>query len=344
MVYSASSFTSDLYYNDQFYYAKRQAMWALIGFSAMNIVMFFKYQKLRIFAKYLFLGSIILLVLVPIPGIGIEVHGARRWLEIGPLRFQPSEFAKLTMVIFLSYFLEKKGDRIREFKKGVVPTLMIIGFIFGMVLLQRDFGTAAIIMFTGFALLFIAGVKFIHLLPIILSGGLLSAVAILTEEYRLRRVISSFNPWSDPLGSGYQALQSLYALGSGGLFGLGLGNSRQKRLFLPFAHTDFIFSIIAEELGFIVSSIVVLAFVVIGIRGIKIARNAPDKFGRFLAIGLTFGIVAQAFVNILVVTATIPVTGMTLPFISSGGSSLLITMLSVGILLNISRYTNEESD
>ncbi|MFP4456167.1 MAG: putative lipid II flippase FtsW [Clostridia bacterium] len=341
MVYSASSFSSEVNNNDQFYFAKRQAMWALIGFCSMNITMFFKYHKLKIFAKFILLFSIMLLVIVTIPGIGVVVNGARRWLEIGPFRFQPSEFAKLTMIIFIAYFLEAKGDRIRSFKKGVLPTFIIIGFIFGLILLQRDLGTAAVIMLTGFVLLFLAGVKFLHLLPIGFLGVLLSAYAVLSKDYRYRRFISAFDPWKDPLGSGYQAIQSLYALASGGIFGVGLGNSVQKRLFLPFAHTDFIFSIIAEELGLMGASIIVVAFVVIALRGIKIAKEAPDKFGFFLASGITFGILIQAFINIMVVTATLPVTGMTLPFVSSGGSSLLITMTSVGILLNISRYSTK---
>lgn len=344
MVYSASSFSSDINNNDQFYIAKRQAIWALVGFCAMNITMFFKYNKLKIFAGFILLFSLVLLILVTIPGIGVVVNGARRWLEIGPFRFQPSEFAKLSMIIFLAYFLEAKGDKIRSFKNGVLPTLMIIGLIFVLILLQKDLGTAAIIMLTGFVLLFLAGVKFLHLVPIGLVGILISIYAVFSKEYRYRRFISAFDPWKDPLGSGYQAIQSLYALASGGIFGVGLGNSIQKRLFLPFAHTDFIFSIIAEELGLIGATLVVIVFLVITLRGIKIAKEAPDKFGFFLASGLTFGILIQALINIMVVTATLPVTGMTLPFISSGGSSLLISMTSIGILLNISRYSTKTSN
>ncbi len=344
MVYSASSFNAEINNNDQFYFAKRQAIWVVVGFCTMNITMFFKYHKLKIFSRFILIISIILLLLVAIPNIGVVVNGARRWLEIGPLRFQPSELAKLSMVIFLAHFLELKGQKIRRFKEGVLPTLVIIGLIFGLILVQRDLGTAVIIMATGIILLFLAGIKFLHLIPISITGIGIGIIAILSKEYRFRRFLSAFDPWEDPLGAGYQAVQSLYALASGGIFGVGLGNSIQKRLFLPFAHTDFIFSIIAEELGLIGASIVIFGFVIIGIRGMKIARNAPDKFGFLLASGLTFGILVQAFINILVVTASLPVTGMTLPFISSGGSSLLITMTSIGILLNISRYSAKSRD
>jgi cell division protein FtsW len=316
-------------------------MWAVIGFCAMNITMFFKYQKLKIFSKFIFLVSIILLILVSIPGIGVVVNGARRWLEVGPMRFQPSELAKLSMVIFLAHFLESKGNKIRNLKTGVTPTVIIIGLIMGLVLVQRDLGTAVIIMLTGTVLIFLAGIKFLHLIPIAITGIGIGLIAILSKEYRYKRLISAFDPWKDPLGSGYQAIQSLYALASGGIFGVGLGNSIQKRLFLPFAHTDFIFSIIAEELGLIGASLLIVGFVVIGFRGIRIAKNAPDKFGFLLASGLTFSILIQTFINILVVTATLPVTGMTLPLISSGGSSLLITMTSIGVLLNISRYSTK---
>lgn len=344
MVYSSSSFSAEMNNNDQFHYAKRQALWALIGFSVMNIAMFFKYYKLKIFSKYILVIAMFFSVLVLIPGVGTEAYGARRWLSLGPFKFQPSELVKLASIIFISSYLDSKGDDIRKFKKGVLPVFTVIGVIFGFVLLQKDFGTAAVILLTGFTLLFLAGIKFSHLIPISLVGIAASILAVMTKSYRLKRLVSAFNPWEDPLGAGYQTIQSLYALAAGGIFGVGLGNSVQKRLYLPFASTDFIFSIISEELGFIGASIIIIAFIVFGVRGINIARNAPDKFGFFLAAGLTFGIVMQAFINIMVVTATLPVTGITLPFISSGGSSLLITMASVGILLNISRYSIKKSN
>lgn len=341
MVYNASSFKAEMDHNDQFYLVKQQLKWAAVGFLAMTVAGRFKYENYRPMAKYLFLISLILLVLVHVPGIGSSSYGASRWIRIGRFRFQPSELAKPAFIVFLSLFLERKGIKIRSFTQGVIPALILVGLVFGLIILQKDLGTAFIIAVTGIILIFLAGIRYLHFIPTILSVVGVVSLAIFSNEYRLRRLVSAFNPWSDPLGTGYQAIQSLYALGAGGIQGLGLGNSIQKRLYLPFAHNDFIYAIICEELGFIGGAILILGYLLIGIRGIRIARRAPDKFGFYLASGLTFSILLQAFINILVVTATLPVTGITLPLISYGGTSLMITMASVGILLNISRFSVE---
>jgi len=338
MVYSASSFYADINYDDQFYYLKRQAVWALLGFIALQITMRIKYWKYKEIIPVILMVCLSTLVIVLIPGIGIVVNDSRRWLGIGIARFQPSELSKICVIIFLAWFLEKKGPRIKSFTKGVVPTLLIVSVVCGLILFEPDLGTAVLIGVTGVAMLFVAGLTIPHLFTLMMGGGVALAAAIYFKPYRMLRFLSFLNPWADPTGSGYQIIQALYALGPGGLIGLGLGNSRQKLLYLPEPHTDFIFSIVGEELGFIATALVVSAFLILAMRGFRIAMRAPDAFGSFLAAGITFMIMIQVAINILVVTATIPVTGMTLPLISSGGSSLFITMSMIGILLNISRY------
>ncbi|QOR36219.1 putative lipid II flippase FtsW [Clostridium sp. 'deep sea'] len=338
MVYSSSSFFADITYGDQFHFFKRQLVWAILGFVAMNITMRIKYWKYKELVPLIATVCFATLILVLIPGIGIDVKGSRRWINLGVTRMQPSELAKICLVILLAWLLERKGKKIVDFKKGVLPALVIIGLICGLILIEPDLGTAAVIGFTGVGMLFIAGLKWSHLFGLFIAGVMGIGVAIIAAPYRMRRFITFLNPWEDPSGAGYQIIQALYALGPGGLIGLGLGNSRQKLLFLPERHTDFIFSIIGEELGFLATSLVVIAFIILAIRGFRIAMRAPDTFGMLLASGITLMIVIQATLNIMVVTALIPVTGMTLPLISSGGASLFITMASLGILLNISRY------
>lgn len=339
MVYSASSFYAHERFGSEFHFLKRQIIWAIIGFAAMVFFMNFRYWHYQALAPLILVCSLAMLVLVLIPGIGVVRNNARRWLGVGNYTVQPSEIAKLALVIYFSHLLAKKGDKVRSFAKGVVPVLAIMGLFCGLIVLEPDLGTAASIGFTTYVLLFVAGVKIWQMGLLGLAGvGALYLLTVL-EPYRMERYLTFWDPWKDRLGSGYQLIQSLYALGPGGLLGLGLGRSRQKLLFLPEPHTDFIFSIIGEELGFIGASFVILMFFVLVWRGFRAAVLAPDRFGTLLAIGITSMIALQAAMNIMVATASMPVTGIPLPLISYGGSSLIFIMSSIGILLNISRYS-----
>ena len=276
--------------------------------------------------------------MVLIPGIGTIRNGSRSWFGIGSFGIQPSEFTKLGLIIFVSKYLASDDKRVKDIKHGVLPIILVLGFIFGLIMLQPDFGTGSIIVVTIIVLLFVGGVDFKFFLKIGVVGVIGVVILIAIAPYRLARILSFLDPWSDPLGSGFQIIQSLYAIGPGGLFGYGLGNSRQKHFFLPEPQTDFIFSIISEELGFFGCLLVVIMFFIICYQGFKISRKSNDKFAKFLSFGIIFQISFQACMNLMVVTGVIPVTGVTLPFLSYGGSSLLITLVSIGIVLNISRF------
>ncbi|QDR80384.1 stage V sporulation protein E [Sporomusa termitida] len=340
MVYSSSAVSAYVNYNDSYYFLKRQMIWATLGLLAMLFTMNVDYHAWRTLAKPAMLVTLVLLVLVLIPGLGKVVNGARRWLGFGSLYLQPSEIAKLAMVLFTANSLAKSQDKISSFTKGVVPQLTMLLVVFGLILKEPDLGTALVIGGTVFILLFAAGAKLSHLGSLGALGVAGIIGAILVEPYRLKRLLAFSDPWADPLNSGYHIIQSLYAIGSGGLFGVGLGRSREKFLYLPEPHTDFIFAILGEELGFIGTVTVIILFFLLAWRGYKIAISAPDIFGSLLAGGITSIIVLQALMNIAVVTASMPVTGIPLPFISFGGSALIFTLAGVGILLNISRYIN----
>ena len=338
MVFSASAVMAMTNFNDPFYFLKRQAVWALIGLLGMTVLMNFDYWHYKKLAPAIIVLSITLLVAVLLPGIGRISHGARRWIGFGPLTLTPSEPAKMAMVIYLAYLLSSKGYKIKTFFRGVLPPVLLGLGMFALILQQPDLGTGLTVMGSTFIMLFSAGAKIWHLLGLIGMGIPGVFAAIFMEEYRRERFLAFLDPWADPRGSGYHIIQSLYALGSGGPFGLGLGKSRQKFLYLPEMHTDFIFAIIGEELGFVGAMLVIILFFFFAWRGYRIAMNAPDGFSCLLSCGLTSMILIQALVNIGVVTGTLPITGIPLPFLSFGGSSLVFTLASVGILLNISRY------
>lgn len=340
MVYSSSAVSAYVNYDDSYYFLKRQMIWATLGMLAMLFTMNVDYHAWRTLAKPAMIVTLILLVLVLIPGLGKVVNGARRWLGFGSLYLQPSEIAKLAMVLFTANNLAKSQDKISSFTKGVAPQLAMLLVVFGLILKEPDLGTALVIGGTVFILLFAAGAKLSHLGSLGALGVAGIIGAILVEPYRLKRLLAFSDPWADPLNSGYHIIQSLYAIGSGGLFGVGLGRSREKFLYLPEPHTDFIFAILGEELGFIGTATVIILFFLLAWRGYKIAISAPDIFGSLLAGGITSIIVLQALMNIAVVTASMPVTGIPLPFISFGGSALIFTLAGVGILLNISRHVN----
>jgi len=340
MVYSSSAVSAYVNFNDSYYFFKRQIIWVTVGIIAMLFTLNIDYHVWRKLAAPILIVTVILLILVLIPGLGKVVNGARRWLGFGSLYLQPSEIAKLSMVLFCSASLARHQEKITSFVKGLVPQLIILLLVFGLILKEPDLGTALAIGGTIFVLLFTAGAKLSHLTSLGTVGVVGVVAAIILEPYRLKRLLAFSNPWADPLDTGYHIIQSLYALGSGGLFGVGLGRSREKFLYLPEPHTDFIFAILGEELGFIGTITVILLFFLFAWRGFKIAISAPDIYGSILAAGLTTMIVMQALMNIAVVTASMPVTGIPLPFISFGGSALIFTLAGVGILLNISRYVN----
>lgn len=304
----------------------------------MNAISKINYQIYEKKANILLLICVTLLVLVLIPGIGTVRNGSRSWFGIGSFGIQPSEFTKLALIIFTSKYLVKNERNLKDIKRGVLPILGLTLLIFGLIMLQPDFGTGMILVMTIVGLLFVGGVDFSFFFKIGIVGVIGIIGLIVAAPYRLKRILSFLDPWSDPLGSGFQIIQSLYAIGPGGLLGYGFGNSRQKHFYLPEPQTDFIFSIISEEFGFLGVIIITALFLTIIYQGFKISKNAHDLFGKYLAFGITFGLAFQTLLNLSVVVGLIPVTGVTLPFVSYGGSSLLITMVGMGILLNISRY------
>ncbi|MEG1495421.1 MAG: putative lipid II flippase FtsW [Bacilli bacterium] len=337
MIYSASSVWALYKFGDALKYVKQQLLFIVIGIILMIVISKIDYN-LYYKKTNLILGvCLLLLVLVLIPGIGSIRNGSRSWFGIGSFGIQPSEFAKLGLIIFTSKYLVNSNKFLSSIKKGIIPILGVLFLVFGLIMLQPDFGTGMIIIVSILAMLFVAGVniKFFISLGVLGLGGITALIAV--APYRMDRIISFLNPWKDPLGTGFQIIQSLFAIGPGGLLGMGFLNSRQKHFYLPEPQTDFIFSIISEEFGVLGVIIVSLFFLVILARGIKIALETKDSFSKYLAFGMIFQILIQTVMNLMVVIGLIPVTGVTLPFLSYGGSSLLITMVSVGILLNISR-------
>lgn len=339
MVYSASAIWASYKFDDSFYFAKRQILFAGIGIMAMFIVANISYPTWRKYAKPILLCCFILLIVVLIPGIGLVRGGARSWIGIGAFSIQPAEFMKLGLIIFLATYLAEKQRLIQSLKQGFLPLLLLIFTAFGLIMLQPDLGTGMVVVLSCFIMLFVAGAKLNHFLGLALLGIAGFVALILSAPYRIDRITAFLNPWEDPLGNGFQIIQSLYAIGPGGLLGMGLGQSLQKFFYLPEPHNDFIFAILAEELGFIGGMILLGLFFLLLWRGIRIGLAAPDKFGMLLGLGITTMISLQAMINISVVIGLIPVTGITLPFLSYGGSSLTLTLASIGILINISRFS-----
>ena len=336
MVFSASEVQGWLWFRNSAYYFERQLIWLALGLVLLWIAAHIDYHRLRPLAWPLGIVAIGLMVLVLLPHFGVEVNGARRWLKLGPLQMQPAEFAKIAAIVFMALWLERHRDRLDSLENGVVPFLALLGLVTFLVILERDLGTTMILAAILLAQFLVAGGQKRHVLLLALIIGLCLYMFIRVEPYRLQRLMAFFNPWADPLNTGFQAIQSVVALGSGGLAGVGLGQSIQKYQWLPFAHTDFIFAIVGEETGLIGTSAVLALFGLFAYRGYRIALKAPDAFGSLLACGVTTWIAVQAMVNIAAVTVTLPTTGVPLPFISYGGSSLAIALGAVGILLNVS--------
>lgn len=341
MIYSASYVWALYKFNDSYKFVKTQALFLLIGYILMYILQKIPYYIYLKKANLIFVLSFIFLILVLIPGVGTIRNGSRSWFGIGGFGIQPSEFMKLGIIIFTSKYLSKNEKELSKIKIGVLPILLVLIIVFGLIMMQPDFGTGVIIVVTIIALLFISGVPINFFIKLSLLGIIGVVGLIIIAPYRIKRIISFLNPWSDPLGSGFQIIQSLYAIGPGGLLGLGLGNSIQKHFYLPEPQTDFIFAIISEEFGFIGILLISLLFILIIYRGLRISINCENKFGKYLSFGITFQLAFQTILNLMVVVGLIPVTGVTLPFLSYGGSSLLITMISMAILLNISKYNEE---
>ncbi|PIT97807.1 MAG: putative lipid II flippase FtsW [Candidatus Andersenbacteria bacterium CG10_big_fil_rev_8_21_14_0_10_54_11] len=339
MVASASSVIAERFHDDAYFFVKHQIFFGgTVGLFLFLLGYFMPYRAWRPLALPAMLISLGLLVLVFVPGLQVAYGGASRWIGFGPFTIQPSEITKLAFILYLAALLEKKGDEVRNFAVGIVPFLALSGIIGFLIILQPDLGTLFSIAVIAFAMIFVAGIRWTHL-TVLAFGGLSFFVLFLnTARYRLNRIIVYLHPELDPQGIGYQINQALLAVGTGGLWGLGLGRSRQKYQYLPEPAGDSIFAIVAEELGLVRTGILLVSFTVLGWRGYRIARQAPDVFGRLLACGITTWLLAQAFINIGSIMGLAPLTGIPLPFISYGGSSLAMALLASGVLLNISKY------
>lgn len=335
-IYSASSYSAQKSYGDAFYFVKKQAIGLALGGAAMLFACFFDYEKLKKISLPLAAVSVVLLSLVFVPKIGVENYGAKRWIGLGAFTLQPSEIAKLSLIIFAASYFSAKPDRAKSFI-GILPVLLYGLILCGLIIAEPNMSITVCVGAVMIIMLFSAGVKFKHLFLIIAPLIVLAPILIIIEPYRLKRLLAFVNPWASPKGEGYQLLQSLYALGSGGLFGTGLFNSRQKYRFLPFAESDFILSVIGEELGFFGAAAL---FIVIGFlvyRGLSAAAKCKTYFGTLLGIGIISVFAVQAGVNALVVTGSIPPTGLPLPLISSGNTSIIVFLSAFGALYNLSR-------
>ena len=342
MVYSASAVIALQENHSQFHYVIKQTVWTSLGFVAMFAAMRFDYQRLN--QRWIIYGLLIVTVLLLVAVFGFRpVNGARRWIRLGGLSMQPSEIAKLALALFLARFLERRAGEEASFWKTFLPCFAVLGVVAGLVAKETDLGTALMLAIICFTICFAAGMRPRHLVYALVPALLFVGKMLIFTPFRWRRLISFVDPWADQQGAGYQVVQSLIAVGSGGTHGVGFAQGRQKLLFLPFAHSDFIYAVIGEELGLIGALVVVLVFAIFLWRGMRAALRAPDRFGMLLGVGIVVGIVAQALLNMSVVLALLPTKGIPLPLISYGGSSLVPTLIGVGILLNISQYAGLKS-
>lgn len=341
MIASAGVVYGETRFADPYYFFKRQLLYGVLpGLFVLYLLQRIDYHFWKKVAVPAFLVSVVCLLLVFVPGVGSNIYGASRWIQLGPFSFQPSEMAKLATIIYLAAWLESRGtSRIKDVFEGMLPFLGIMGLIGFLIMKQPDTGTLGVIVLTSFAIFFVSGARIKHLFSMGMLGMLALWILVRIEPYRFNRILAFLDPGADPQGIGYQINQALLAVGSGGIFGLGLGHSRQKFNYLPEPVGDSIFAVIGEEVGIMGAMILVTLFVFLAMRGIKIAKNAPDMFGKLVATGITMWIIMQAFINIGANIALIPLTGIPLPFISYGGTSLLFLMAAIGILLNISKQS-----
>jgi len=338
IVYSSSFALGLLAFNDANYFVLRQAIWAVLGLIMLLVLMRIDYHWLRSISPLLMLVAIVALMAVLVPGIGLERGGAQRWITLGPLPpAQPSEFAKLALIIYVAAWLSGKDTLVKSFALGFVPFVLMVGVVAGLILLEPDTGTAAVLIMTTVTLFFIAGASLTHLAALVGIGGVAASFLILTSGYRLDRVVAFLQAEDDPGGIGFHTLQLLIGLGSGGIEGVGVGASRQKFFYIPGSHTDGVFAVVGEELGFIGAMGVLILFAVLVYRGFRIVLNAKDDFGSLLATGIICWIAFQALINVGGITRAIPMTGIPMPFLSYGGSALASLLAAIGILLNISR-------
>nr|MBA2600325.1 putative lipid II flippase FtsW [Actinomycetota bacterium] len=336
MILSASSVSSFATYGSSFWFFKKQLLWVAMGAVGLLVASRFDYRKLAGAGYLAYALAVLLLIVVLVPGVGVSVGGSARWIAIGPIQFQPSEMAKLALVLFgAEVFARKKESTFGDFSHAMLPMIPAIAVLGLLIMMQPDLGTTLIIGNIGMSLLFVAGARLRHLVPVGLAGATVALAAAFSADYRRARILAFVDPWADPLNTGYQTIQSLIALGSGGWFGVGLGASRQKWMYIPNAHTDFIYAILGEEMGLLGTLSVLALFAFLTYMGVRTARRAPDRFGMLLAAGITVWISLQALINIGAVTASLPITGVPLPLVSFGGSSLVITLIAVGMLANI---------
>jgi len=340
MLASAGIAYSKVRFGNEYYFFKRQLVGIGIGLILMFIFQNINYNFWKKISFPFFAVSIVGLVLVFMEGVGTNIYGANRWLQIGPFSFQPSEMLKLALIIYLAAWLESRGERVRDFYEGVLPFLLIVALVIFLLIKQPDLGTLGVAILISMSVYFISGAKLKHLFWIMAGGiGVLWAL-VKMESYRMSRVLVFLHPEMDPKGIGYQINQALLAIGSGGIFGVGLGHSLQKFNYLPEPVGDSIFAIIGEELGLVGCLVFITLFLILAIRGMRIARKAPDEFSRLAATGIVAWVFFQAFVNIAAISGLIPLTGVPLPFVSYGGTSIVFLLVGIGILLNISKYAN----
>lgn len=336
MIYSASSYSSGVLYGDSFHFVKKQIFGFVMGIGCFAFTFMFDYHKYYKLRYWIMAISVILLALVFVPGIGISANGARRWIGFGGVQLQSSEVAKFGFVVFTACYLSKNYKKTKTFV-GLLPVLLAGGIICLLIMLEPNMSVTMCIGIVMILMLFVGGMSLKHFCLLAVPALALVVLLIVVEPYRLSRLMAFINPWANPKEDGYQLIQSLYSLGAGGLFGVGLFNSRQKYLFLPFAESDFIFAIIGEEFGLVGCIILISVYAIIIAIGIKIALRSSDRLGTYLALGITSVIAVQLLINIAVVTGSIPPTGIPLPFISAGGTSLMVFMSAIGVLCNVGR-------
>jgi cell division protein FtsW len=340
MVYSASSALALKKFGSDYFFLKKQALFAFAGVVVLVVSRHFPYRYYRILAYPLLGVSLALLAVIQFTSLGLSVGGSIRWMRLGSFSFQPSELARIALVVYLAYSMEKKGEKIKNFAIGFIPHVMVLGIFVILIIIQPDFGSVVILGALTWIMLFIGGVRFSQLFASLLVILPVGYLFLINAEYRLKRILGFLNPWEYPADEGYQIVHSLMAFGTGGLWGTGIGKGYQKLFYLPEPHTDFIFSVVGEELGLLGVLVIIGLYTWIVIRGIAIARNAPDLFGSYLAVGLTIAMGLQIVVNMGVTLGLLPTKGLTLPLLSYGGTSLLINMASIGILMNISASRN----
>jgi len=339
MVYSASSALALKKFGSDYYFLKKQAIFALLGIIVLVTCRHFPYRFYRSLTYPFLIFAIMLLVAIKATGFGYSAGGSARWLRFGFFSFQPSEFVRFALVIYLAYSMDKKRDQLKDFYVGFMPHILILGIFIALILVQPDFGSALILGAITWIMLFVGGVRLLHLFSSLILILPVAGLFLISAEYRIKRLMSFLNPWEYPSDAGYQVVHSLMAFGTGGAWGTGIGKGYQKLFYLPEPHTDFIFSVIGEELGLLGVLIILGLYVLIFWRGVWIARNTEDSFGAFVAIGLTTAIGLQVCVNMGVTLGLLPTKGLTLPFLSYGGSSLLMNMAAIGILMNIGAKT-----